>query len=362
MNNKKIGIITFHTALNYGAVLQTYALQNFLFDNKIDNEVLNYDCQYIKDCYKPFHIANKKVLSALVRGIMFGKNIKIKRRKFDSFLKEKIVLSKYYKNFYDIKYDKDNYSAFITGSDQVFSPISAGFDEAYFLPFADDCQKYSYAASFGVSKIDTNMAQEYKKRLSGFSSFSLREESGKEIINSLFPNIKTFVHVDPTLLLEKKDWEKLVKDRIVKEDYVLVFNVEKCINDLEFAKKYAKKNDLKIVYINARTIFKESNIKYFEAPGIEEFLNLFYYSKAIVTNSFHGTVFSIIFEKEFFTEVENKKQKNIRIISLLEKLDIKNRDISSNEFTCIEWEKIYDILNIERQNSKKYFENIMAKS
>ena len=365
MKNKKVGIVTFHTALNYGAILQTYALQKFLNNNNIDNEIIDYDCPFIKKCYSPFFIAGKKVINSLVRGVVFRNKIFKKRENFNSFLQKYINLSPNYQNVDEMRKDANKYKYFISGSDQVWSPISANFDLFYFLPFAEDYQKHSYAASLGTSKLTTDEQNALRQRLKGFKSISVREESAKELLKTITNINNIEVHIDPTLLLSKNDWQDMVDKKKTNEKYLLIFNVEKPINDIKFAKNIAKEKKLKIIYINDRTLIKDKKIKYVEAPTPNEFINLFANADTIITNSFHGTVFSIIFEKEFYVELENKKARNIRSESLLKKLNIQNREIKNIELfkpEPINWQNVANILEEERKKSQNYILKINESS
>lgn len=361
----KIGILTFHTALNYGAILQTYALQHFLSELNIDNEVINYRCPYIDKNYSPFFISDGKIINAVIRGVLFGRTIKTKRRKFDRFIEQNLNISQPYYSSDNIKKVRNEYSFFISGSDQVWSPIAAGFDPVYFLPFAEDNQKYSYAASIGTNELSDEQLEEYKKRLKGFRCLSIRENSAQKLLGSLDPKREIFVHVDPTLLLNRASWNRLcgnVPDNI-PSDYLLVFNVEKPIKNVFFAKKLAKERGLQVVYINERTIKKDKEIIYLEGLSPDAFISMFANAKAVVTNSFHGTVFSIIFQKEFYVELENKKQRNVRIENLLRDLKIGRADI--NEYDLIkdrkiDWENVSEILNCKRAEATQYFNGFIG--
>lgn len=359
---KKIGIITFHTALNYGAVLQTYALQNFLNNTGMNNEVINYQCPYIEKCYKPFHVSEGKILNSIVRGILFGRIIKKKKKVFQEFVSNKLNISRKYFTVKDLSEAKVQYCFFITGSDQVWSPISADFDIAYFLPFAADNQKYSYAASIGTTELTDEQIAELTKRINGFSVVSIRESSNQALLEKIDPTKEVMVHIDPTLLLSQADWCKLTVESIIKEPYLLIFNVEKCINNIQFAKKIASEQHLKIVYINERTMVKDKAIQYIQAPSPEMFLTLFANAEVVVTNSFHGTVFSLIFQKDFYVELDNKKQRNIRAEALLDMVHIQNREIeasyATDKFDSIDWLTVETVLNKERQQSLNYFQHI----
>ncbi|NSE33124.1 polysaccharide pyruvyl transferase family protein [Faecalicatena fissicatena] len=357
---KKIGIITFHTALNYGAVLQTYALQNFIKKNGVDNEIIDYKCKFIEKCYKPFFISDGKIVNSLVRGILFGSTIRKKRRVFDRFLNERLELSKEIHTKSELQEIAEKYEYCITGSDQVWSPISAGFDEMYFLPGLDKRRKFSYAASIGATDVSEEIKQQLKQRLADYSVISVREESAKKLLKQLDNTKKIEVHVDPTLLLNIEEWKKLVGEDMVKQKYLLIFNVEKPIQDIEYAKKIAKIQGLKIIYINERTIRKDPEITYYKTLSPEQFLTLFYYADVVVTNSFHGTVFSIIFNKCFYVELENKRQRNIRVEGLLEKLEIKNREIDMEKmnYEMPNWNRVNEILNQERKRTLSYLQMI----
>lgn len=128
----------------------------------------------------------------------------------------------------------------------------------------------------------------------------------------------------------------------------------------------AQEKKLKIVYINDRTLRKDKDITYVEAPSPDVFLSLFANANMIVTNSFHGTVFSIIFQKEFFVELENRKQRNIRVENLLKELQIMGRDIDSNDYSDFSfpeicWDRISCILQKKRKEASDYFDKVLIK-
>ncbi len=362
---RKIGIITFHTALNYGAVLQAYALQKSLDSLGMENEIIDYRSPYIEKCYKPLFIAEGKIANSIIRGILFGRIIAKKRNSFNGFITTKLKLSKSYDSVEQLSKAANQYKFFITGSDQVWSPTSVGFDRAYFLPFAHDWQKFSYAASIGKNELSESMLCEYKKRLDGFTFISIRERSNINLINKIDNKKEVLVHIDPTLLLTKEEWSVIAEESKIDEPYILVFNVEKCVSNIEYAKRVAKKRGLKLVYINERTVIKDKDITYIQAAHPEVFLSLFLNAKVIVTNSFHGTVFSLIFQKEFYVELENRKQQNTRAEALLEMVGVNNnvikKDVSDENIVCdVNWESVNNILALERKRTFDYFKKIDA--
>jgi hypothetical protein len=361
--NKKVGIITFHRALNYGAVLQAYALQQFLFGLGIENEIIDYYSKSITSCYAPFKICKGKVVRGIARGLLFFRVIQKKRKRFEQFCNEYLTLSKPCYNDLDLKELSKDYTFLLTGSDQVFSPISAGFDEAYFLTFVEDEKRYSYAASLGIKKIPKALDEVYRERLRGFQCISVREADAASLLQDYISS-KIKVHIDPTLLVTSRVWNQISHKTGFKKSYVLMFHVEKPIVSIQFAKELAKQKGLEIIYINDRTVIRDMNIKYVVAPKVEEFLAWFREAAYIVTNSFHGTAISILFHKEFFVELENKKNRNVRVEALLQLLHIEEREINketNTSLTCksISWNEVEGRLNHLREDAKEYMEDIV---
>lgn len=356
----KIGIITFHRAMNYGAVFQTYALQQCLNDNEIENEVIDYVCQNIEECYKPFKVMQGNYFKAIVRGVLFSGIIRRKKRQFEFFLQKYLVMSKKYYSLDELRNARDEYSCFISGSDQVWSPNSAGFDEAYFLTFAHDRQKNSYAASIGMNSLPLQLVEEYKNRLQEFQNISVREQEAKSLLLQ-YINKDIEVHVDPTLLLSSEQW-RLISKEPKEKGYIVIFNVEKPIYDIQFAKKVAKERNLKIIYINDRTVKKEKGIKYVVAPTPEEFLGYFANADVVVTNSFHGTAFSIIFHKNLYVELNNRKRRNVRAEDLLNLVGIKGRIIeeglNEDSVELLNWKAVDEIISAKKQEAVNYLTNI----
>lgn len=360
----KIGIITFHRAVNYGAVLQTYALQKTLIKLDIENEVIDYKCPFIINEYKPFSIKKGKFVKSIIQSILECRIRSKKRRKFDHFVTKNIKLTKNYDTLESLKECNDYFTAFITGSDQVFSPVCVGFDEAYFLTFADSSKKYSYAASFGTGVLNSNIIPEYKKRLQDFQKISVRENSGKKIISDIVGK-DAIVSVDPTLLLKKYDYKDIV-GTTTEKDYIVVFNVSGYTELMDYAEKLAKEKNLKLIYINDQYYKKVGIAERKTDVSPEEFLALFKNANYIVTNSFHATVFSIIFNKQFAVDLTvSDGTRNNRIAELLEYLNLSDRAIKKcncNIDNIVDWKEIDNKLDIQRKNSYEYLKSIINKN
>ena len=320
---KKIGIITYHFARNYGAVLQCFALQTFLEKKGYSVEIINYinKEQYNNnDYYK--HGKNLKKIVINIMLLPFLKLRKKKNNSFDRFNETYLHLTEKISTIDDLEklVSKKKYDYLISGSDQVFNPNIEDFDYSFLLPFKTNSQKIAYAASTGnASQIDINKLKNY---LLDFSKISIREKSDLY----KFDNIKKKIYImpDPVLLLKKEDWYKKF-DKQNEDKYLLCYFLHKNLFKKEyyFAKKIAKAKKLKILNLNAR--YSVSSLKkgtIFDA-GPEEFITLIKNSNFVCTDSFHGTLFSIIFEKDFVCFDSKSNIKDSRRKNVLEMFDKK---------------------------------------
>ena len=342
----KIGIITFHHALNYGAVLQTYALQQYLNDLGIENDIIDYRSPYIEYFYKPIKSNFIKDTKMFLREVIYYPNNKKKRREFDSFLKKYIKLSRIVRNKQDLERLNPEYDFFLAGSDQVWNLKWSGLDKAYFLDFTDKSKKYSYAASFGFEKIPDGQEQVYRELLEGFQSISVRENTGKEIVKGLLGR-EAEVSVDPTCLLDKEKWEKICIYPKEK-DYVLVYMLDHSDELLQFAKQFAKNKNISIIYISDALKKKNDFIyKGFLSPS--EFVGLFANAEYVVTNSFHGLMFSVIFEKKFCIQYQKKiNAPNSRLYDFLYDYNLEDRLLEN-----IKMDEEIDYLSVKKIMAKK---------
>lgn len=360
--NKKVGILTFHRGLSYGANLQAYGLQNFLLKNGIDNEIVDYSCQDMIDRYqKIFRKTKGNKIKGLAWNLMTAGSVIQKKKATTEFVENNLRLSKGY-TAQNIQNANSEYSAFITGSDQVWSPTCVGFDPVYFLTFADSSKKYSYAASIATNKIPENMKEEYIKRVGDFSAISLREKSGAELITSLTGR-KTAVHIDPSMLLTREDWDKICCESYPKEKYILLFTVPKPSQLVNYAIKLAEEKDLKIYFLNnfGKKV-RHKRIKYLKPVGITEFISLIKHAEYVCTNSFHGNAFSILYHKNFVVETDAFPKRNIRSEDLMLRLGLKHRILSSKNTPEIDlktdWSSVDRLLENDRKEALLYLQSI----
>lgn len=349
----KVGIVTFHHALNYGAVLQTYALQQYLNSLGIDSDVIDYRSPYIEHFYKPIKANPIKNSKMFIREILYYSSNKKKRMRFDSFLKNYIKLSKTVRSQRDLRQINSEYDFFIAGSDQVWNLKWSGLDKIYFLDFADIHKKYSYAASFGFEKIPDGQNQVYQQLLSEFQAISVRENTGKEIIKNLLGK-EAEVSVDPTCLISKSKWEEICIYPN-EDEYVLVYMLDHSDDLISFAKKIAKERNTKIIYISD-ALRKEYYFDYRGFLSPTEFIGLFANAGYVITNSFHGLMFSVIFEKEFCIQYQKKAgAPNSRLIDFIHDYHLENRlleNLSVEE--KIDYIFVKKIMQKKVEQSKKY--------
>lgn len=360
----KVGIITFHRAINYGAVLQTLALQKTIENLNSDVEIIDYRCKTIEDDYKNFSVTKKKFLKDIINSTLSYSIRSRKKENFRRFCSEELNLSKeIYNNNDELINANNNYDIFITGSDQVWDNKCAKFDKAYFLKFVKDSKKkYSYAASFAFGEIPEGLEKEYIDRLHDFNKLSVREEKGKKIFGALL-NKDIRIDLDPTLLLSKNDWESYCSEVNEKEKYILIYTVNGPKTLFKVAEKISKELGYKLIYIND-SIKKKVDAYYKKGISPSEYLSLFKNAEFVLTNSFHGTVFSIIFEKRFIVESESDSGKiNHRSIGLLNMVGLDNRlleNIKNSEWKDeIDYKKVKECLNLKREDSISYLNEIL---
>lgn len=346
----RVYTLTFNFALNYGAQLQMYALQKYLEKNEIEVSVVNYHPKWVEKRDDSFSIKN------LILKIFNAK----KRKIFEKFQNDYIHFTTYCRTIQDIEFLPQP-DCYIAGSDQIWnSDLTRGIDKAFFLDFKTTAKKIFYAASIGIDELSIENLKLMIPMLSKCDAISVREKNLQNEMN--IPEIpKTRCVLDPSFLLEKDDYLRISKNIPMKK-YVLIYQMRTDNRCYELAKKIADKYNLSIVEIGAlRKKNGVNEVKYFFGPA--EFLGYFLNAEYIVTNSFHGTVFSIIFRKQFFTvELETNQ---MRITSLLQRLRLMDRVISSTNIQQISISNIdYSIcepfINKEILKSKEFLEQVIT--
>lgn len=307
----KINLLTFHRALSYGAVLQTYAMTKVL-------ESMGHQVEII-DFQKPF-------LPTMPTGWWsFMKNFGIERLKkeytFYSFRKKYFnSCTKTLKTVEDVQNYKFNADVYLVGSDQVWNPrITKESLGIYFFNFVKG-KKVSYAASFGTDQWTSSKeeSEKVKTNLAEFSAISVREESGLKIITDVFGLDATTV-LDPTLIWS--DYSALIKP-VKYEDYIFVFKVNHSDEFIEKGIEIGEALNKQIIFVGDKHY--HPNVISLPNPSVEEWISLLYHSSFVFTDSFHGMAFSLNFKKDFLMFNTNPNRFT-RIESLLKKIELRNR-------------------------------------
>lgn len=361
----KIGIITFHNSSNYGAVLQTYALQEALKKEKRKIEIINYKNDFIMKGLRSIRAESSihGIYYTIVDLINYKtRNKKIKR--FKEFFKYYNLSNLVTKE--ELKYKNLNYDYIISGSDQIWNPLlNNGFDDIYFGNIFKAKKRISYASSFGNYKLnDQKLNKELLELLKPFVKISVRENAAglERIIERKVSEV-----CDPTLLLSKEEWINKLniserKDTCTKDDYILVYSLADINLVLDYALRLAKLKNFKVYFIG-KTLKKYANVRYFDDIGPIEFIDLFYNANYIVTNSFHGTAFSVNFKKQFVSIRHSRSPE--RAENFLKQVGLQRRLVENykilEDITNEEFNKSMKKLEQIREESKKFLEVFESK-
>ena len=345
----KIGVITFFNYCNFGAALQAYALSQTLKALGHEPEYIDYTCPFIGN---PFSLNSLKKRGAV--GYVYtaaGKVFYLPRQGLFRAFRERIPHTSPVTPENIAQY-ADCYDKYIAGSDQVFSARLTGFDTNYFLDFVkDSSKKLSYAASFGGAEIDEGHRADYARLLGDFAALSVREDYGAELVRQLTGR-EAAVNLDPTLLLRREDWAALAAPSRKKQPTLLVYQLGFSHTVVKAARQIARKKRVHVEYIPF-PLGGVTTGRYRLRLGPSEWLAQFRDADYIVTDSYHGIIFSLLFEKKFLV-VADGQHKNRRVLSLLEHLGLTDRVITDSipDFEArIDYARVNAILEQDRQQS-----------
>lgn len=355
-----IGLITIHYANSYGGVLQAYSALRTL--SKIKNaEVINYQPQHLANGLKPIRIG-KRPSDALrtAKDILRYPYRRSLISKFEKFIKEEINTSEIVTRPDEITALGEKYSTLVAGSDQLWNPaITNGLDTNYLLGFSTTKRKIAFSSSFGSYKHTPEELEILRRELKHFHAISVREPEARSKLESLVPKKEVHVTLDPTLLLDMEEWSKVSTDPgRTGRPYILVY----ALGSNAFLKKTVEtaRNFLQmdVIAINQDPFLNFKTNKHVKDAGPSEFLGYFLNASFIITNSFHGTAFSINFKKNFVTTPPHSGAN--RIENLLGSLSLRERLISSpaslNELAAepINYTEPHKILNSLKLETLQY--------
>lgn len=347
----RAGIVTFQGSNNCGSLLQAYALQKYLMSKlEFDTEIINFSNKNQKEMYAIFNKNNriKKVIKNLLC-LPYYNLLKTHNNDYTYFVNRYLNLSsESYENSNEMADVENNYDIFIAGSDQIWNIKCYDADDAYFLNFIHHKPKIAYAPSLGAVDINKNTeeSEKYKRYICDFKYLSVRERNGKKWIEDLTQR-NVSILPDPTLLMPKEFWESLIGDRIISGDYIFyyAFNYPREIS--KKLRKLSKKMNMPIIMMDAKPWLlrgpKMYGFNITHSSGPLAFLNVMKHAKYVITTSLHGTIFSSIFEKNFwylkgvlFNENDDRSSFLLEQLNLqsrlieVENLDIHRIEISPN--------------------------------
>ena len=361
----KIGILTFHFAHNYGAVLQAYALQSYLMNLGHHVEIINHVPPSMRGGYKKSVWRNciswKHPLRSISKLYIETKVYKLRKLRwirFNDFINNNLAISK-------SQSIDDDYDVFVIGSDQVWNTkITKGFHEPYFckFPFEKGNRIYiSYAASMEATTLTEEQKDYYRAHLKNFDFISVRENMLASLLQPLTAN-HVYLTLDPTLLVGKSVWEDMIEKPISDKKYVLFYRVWNDDGAMKIAKRISVERDAEVIELVSWLDYKTNRNKYQAASPID-FVTLFKYADFIVTDSFHGTAFSIIFHKDFFVVKLNGSQS--RSESLLAELGLQDRIVGrtgglSCESTHIDYNEVGKKLDALKEESSAFLNHALG--
>ncbi len=361
----RIGILTFHCAHNYGAVLQCYALQETLKGMGHDVDVIDYRPEYLLASYRKFSIdrfisKNPFTLIRKTTRELWVLDKRIKRYyAFNDFISSNLHLSKRING----KFIPPDYDIYIIGSDQIWNPrITCGFDSVYFggFQFAKGKRKYiSYAASMGLQELGDSDKKFYASALQNLDSISVREFQTASLLQPLTSK-KVETVLDPTLLVDVRIWDAMAVAPRIGKKYVLVYQIGIDSDIIKMARKIAKETDAVVVEIMAGIYSRKSKYR-IQCATPKEFLGWLKYANCVVTNSFHGTAFSVIFNRPFYNIAGNRN--DVRSLSFLESIGLENRVKAKKSFPAfseIDYSDVDEIINGLRRNSKYFIKKAIG--
>ena len=364
---KRVGILTFHSANNFGALLQAVSLQKTVMERgNVECELVNYEPDFIRKDYSinPFKTKHPKTI---IKSILRIPDKMKRNSKFQSFRQENTICSEQCQSVIDFERICNAFDTIIVGSDQVWNYNLTERDMYYFLPGINtSVKKISYAASTGGADFATRESDVMIQYLQSFTQISVRENASKEALEQRLKEKHIEVVLDPVFLTTKDRWLELAA-KPVKKDYILFFKMgysKTAEPALEFAKKLSKTTGYELLMLwDQEMWFRYRNIKHIGAVGPAEFLQWIAGAKCVITNSFHATAFSIILNTPFYVETEiERKDRVLNILDIfkLEKCElVKGTTENGSVIPEIKWNIVNSLLNTERQKSLDYIDRIL---
>ena len=351
-----VGILTFHRATNYGTVLQAYGLQHTLNELHIENELIDYRCKHIEKLYSPVPNVSIIHLRHFCKEVkQIGKKYRV-RKQFDSFLHQYLHVSKKIKRA-QLPLVATSYQGIITGSDQVWNLSLSGKDLSYALDFVPDgVKRLSYAASYGPAQLPEDYKSLLIPCLQRMNWLSVREFSAIDQTKELTGRVPA-MNVDPSALPEIEVWNRIAgTSRMSKKNFIFVYTMQPSDTLYKVAKLLAQENGLEILSLSM--VYNKNKLgQDMTGIGVNDFLWLIRNAAYVVTNSFHGIMFSIRFHKRFFWSYQqgnHMSNPRFDMLSRLYHIEKRRCDAAEDYYNCpdMDFIEIEKILHEERKLAK----------
>lgn len=368
--NKKstIGILTYHTGFNYGASLQAFALMTSIKKMGYSCEIINFETERFVASREMFSRNPRRLKEFIKIGtrIPYYAPLKKRQRLFEEFTQNALSVSALYRTEQEVIAHATDYDCIVCGSDQIWNLSQEDAPAAnliFYLNFTKQQRRISYAASFGKwVKEASQMEEQFLPWLKLFDAISVRESSGVEFVQSR--GLDCALTLDPTVLLDREDYDVICAERQISEPYVLLFSWACGSEVVKTARRVAKEKKLPLLSLTPppRTIGR--GIKRKLDVGPSEFLSMIRYADFVVTDSFHGTAFSTIYERPYISVVSNGKA-DPRMESLLNQLELQNHlsDALSFDTASIlqtDFTKVREKKRILRESSLDFLEKALS--
>ena len=364
---KQVGILTFHCANNFGALLQAVSLQRTIISRENgDCELIDYRPEFIRKDYSPSPFKSmrpKEILSGTLRI-----PDKVRRNlKFNDFRKKYTICTKAARSEKAFRQECNRFDRIIVGSDQVWNYRLTEQDLRYFLPNLDKhVRKLAYGASIGDADFSGEQAKEMLQYLRDFQSISVRESSSGMVLAQALGREDIACVLDPVFLTPRDAWLNLAAQSSQKQDYILFFKMgysKTADPALEFARRMSRETGCRLYMLwDQETWFKYRDVRHVGAVGPAEFLQWVRDARCVITNSFHAAAFSIILNIPFYVETEIERKD--RILNILELFGLEDRGLcrgclQSNADSGIDWDRVNTRLDAERQKSLEYLDTLL---
>lgn len=353
----KASIITMTSTYNYGATMQAYALQEFV--KKLGHEANLIDHMSSPNPKRTISLSDFSKINLMKMPYKFS--LEKGYRSFEEFYDKHMQMSRRYPNMEELKACPPDSDVFIAGSDQVWNYKDAKLSR-FLLDFAPDAaKKISYAASMGNSELPEEKKEIYREALRRFDAVSVREEEARGLIAPLTDK-EVQVNCDPAFLLDAEEWRALEKPvkGIQKDTYILCYMIHMPTWFNDWIQKISKKLSLKIVYVGLNGYRSQKCDKYVRTAGPGEFLWLIDNAAMVVSSSFHGNVFSLIFGKKLISTPDAKRPD--RIHNLLRMFGENEREIYSPDAPipteAVDAESVRKVAKEQQEKSKAYLESV----